>query len=380
MNSTEITSWNDINMKEDLLRGIYSYGFESPSPIQKRAILPIVQGRDVIAQAQSGTGKTGAFTISSIQCIDENVNEIQVLILAPTRELAIQIHKVVTSLGTFINKFKSKLMIGGVPTSEDMVDNTQVPQILVGTPGRVYDMIRRKKINVKSLRLIILDEADEMLSAGFKEQVYNIFQFLGNDVRVALFSATLPPDIQVLTEKFMRDPVKILVKTESITLEGILQYYVAIEDDTQKYRALKDLFHRLTLSQCIIYCNSIKRVMSLGEALSIDGFPVSCIHSGMEKDERMKAYTDFTSGASRVLISSNVTARGIDVQQVSTVVNFDIPKDIHTYIHRIGRSGRWGRKGMGINFVTSRDIRKMREIEQYYNTQIVELPAQFATM
>jgi translation initiation factor 4A len=219
-----------------------------------------------------------------------------------------------------------------------------------------------------------------MLSAGFKEQVYNIFQFLGNDVRVALFSATLPPDIQVLTEKFMRDPVKILVKTESITLEGILQYYVAIEDDTQKYRALKDLFHRLTLSQCIIYCNSIKRVMSLGEALSIDGFPVSCIHSGMEKDERMKAYTDFTSGASRVLISSNVTARGIDVQQVSTVVNFDIPKDIHTYIHRIGRSGRWGRKGMGINFVTSRDIRKMREIEQYYNTQIVELPAQFATM
>ena len=380
MNSTEITNWNDINMKEDLLRGIYSYGFESPSPIQKRAIIPIVQGRDVIAQAQSGTGKTGAFTISAIQCIDETVNEIQVLILAPTRELAIQIHKVVTSLGAFINKFKSKLMIGGVPTSEDMVDNNQVPQILVGTPGRVYDMIRRKKITVKSLRLIILDEADEMLSAGFKEQVYNIFQFLGNDVRVALFSATLPPDIQVLTEKFMRDPVKILVKTESITLEGILQYYVAIEDDTQKFRVLKDLFHRLTLSQCIIYCNSIKRVMSLGEALSIDGFPVSCIHSGMEKEERMKAYTDFTSGVSRVLISSNVTARGIDVQQVSTVVNFDIPKDIHTYIHRIGRSGRWGRKGMGINFVTSRDIRKMREIEQYYNTQIVELPAQFTTM
>ncbi len=380
MNSTEITSWNDINMKEDLLRGIYSYGFESPSPIQKRAIIPIVKGCDVIAQAQSGTGKTGAFTISAIQCIDETVNEIQVLILAPTRELAIQIHKVVTSLGAFINKFKSKLMIGGVPTSEDTVDNNQVPQILVGTPGRVYDMIRRKKINVKSLRLIILDEADEMLSAGFKEQVYNIFQFLGNDVRVALFSATLPPDIQVLTEKFMRDPVKILVKTESITLEGILQYYVAIEDDTQKFRVLKDLFHRLTLSQCIIYCNSIKRVMSLGEALSIDGFPVSCIHSGMEKEERMKAYTDFTSGVSRVLISSNVTARGIDVQQVSTVVNFDIPKDIHTYIHRIGRSGRWGRKGMGINFVTSRDIRKMREIEQYYNTQIVELPAQFTMM
>jgi len=379
MASTEINNWHDLNIKENLLRGIFSYGFENPSPIQKRAILPIIQGKDVIAQAQSGTGKTGAFTVSAIQYIDESVNEVQALILAPTRELAIQIQSVLSSLGSFIPNFKSKLLIGGTSMEQDIKDVEHKPHIIVGTPGRVHDMIRRKKINAKTLKLLILDEADEMLSAGFKEQVYNIFQFLGNDIRVALFSATLPLEIQTLTEKFMRDPVKILVKTESITLEGILQYYVAIEDDGQKYDTLKDIFQSISLSQCIIYCNSIKRVSDLGEALLKDGFPVSCIHSGMDKEERMKAYKEFTGGVSRVLISSNVTARGLDVQQVSTVINFDIPKDIHTYIHRIGRSGRWGRKGMGINFITSRDVRKIKEIEQYYDTQIIELPSHFVS-
>lgn len=379
MASTEINNWHDLNIKENLLRGVFSYGFENPSPIQKKAILPIIQGKDVIAQAQSGTGKTGAFTVSAIQYIDENVNEVQALILAPTRELAIQIQSVLSSLGSFIPNFKSKLLIGGTSMEQDIKDVEHKPHIIVGTPGRVHDMIRRKKINAKTLKLLILDEADEMLSAGFKEQVYNIFQFLGNDIRVALFSATLPLEIQTLTEKFMRDPVKILVKTESITLEGILQYYVAIEDDCQKYDTLKDIFQSISLSQCIIYCNSIKRVSDLGDALLKDGFPISCIHSGMDKEERMKAYKDFTGGVSRVLISSNVTARGLDVQQVSTVINFDIPKDIHTYIHRIGRSGRWGRKGMGINFITSRDVRKIKEIEQYYDTQIIELPSHFAS-
>ena len=379
-NMEEINNWSDLNVKENLLRGIFSYGFETPSPIQKRAIKPIIQGRDIIAQAQSGTGKTGAFTVSAIETVDETIQEIQVLIMAPTRELATQIIGVLDSLATFIDGFKSKLLIGGTSMDKDIKDIEQKPHVIVGTPGRVHDMIRRKKINAKTLKLLILDEADEMLSSGFKEQIYNIFQFLGNDIRVALFSATLPVEIQSLTEKFMRDPVKVLVKTESITLEGIKQYYVALEDDNQKYDTLKDIFHSISLSQCIIYCNSIKRVNDLSEALLKDGFPVCCIHSGMEKDDRTKAYKEFTSGSSRVLISSNLTARGLDVQQVSTVINFDVPKDIHIYIHRIGRSGRWGRKGMGINFITRRDIRKIKEIEQYYNTQIEEMPAQFSVM
>jgi len=376
----EITNWNDLNIKENLLRGIFSFGFENPSPIQKRAIKPIIEKNDVIAQAQSGTGKTGAFTISSIEVVDETVQETQALIMAPTRELAIQIIGVLDKMSTFIDGLKTKLLIGGTPMDKDIIDIEKKPQIIVGTPGRVHDMLRRRKINTKFIKLLILDEADEMLSAGFKEQIYNIFNFLGNDVQVGLFSATLPLEIQAITEKFMRDPVKILVKTESITLEGIKQYYVALEDDSQKYETIKDIFESISLSQCIIYCNSIKRVNDLNEALIKDGFPVCCIHSGMEKDERMNAYKEFSSGGARVLISSNLTARGIDVQQVSTVINFDVPKDVHTYIHRIGRSGRWGRKGMGINFITRRDIRLIRDIEQYYDTQIEEMPAQISCL
>ena len=376
----EINNWNDLNIKENLLRGIFSFGFENPSPIQKRAIKPIIEKNDVIAQAQSGTGKTGAFTISTLEVVDETIQETQALIMAPTRELAIQIIGVLDKMSTFLEGFKSKLLIGGTPMDIDIVDIEKKPHVVVGTPGRVHDMLRRRKINTKFIKLLIIDEADEMLSAGFKEQIYNIFNFLSNNVQVCLFSATLPVEIQSLTDKFMREPVKILVKTESITLEGIKQYYIALEDDSQKYETIKDIFESISLSQCIIYCNSIKRVNDLNEALIKDGFPVCCIHSGMEKDERMKAYKVFSNGSARVLISSNLTARGIDVQQVSTVINFDVPKDIHTYIHRIGRSGRWGRKGMGINFITRRDISIIRGIEQYYDTQIEEMPSQIPNM
>jgi translation initiation factor 4A len=379
MEFLEVNNWDELNLKDDLLRGIYSHGFENPSPIQAKAVSPIKEGKDVIAQAQSGTGKTGAFSVSCLQRIDEKKKEIQALIMAPTRELAIQIHKVVSELGTFMCEkgLEVKLVIGGKAMESDLKELESKPQIIVGTPGRVHDLIRRKKINTKTIKLMILDEADEMLSSGFKEQVYNIFQYLSNDVQLCLFSATLPLDIQNLTEKFMRDPVKILVKTEAITLEGIKQYFVAVENDNAKYETLKDLFTALAVSQCIIYCNSIKRVSDLAEALQKDGFPVSAIHSALERDERDGAYKEFCSGKTRVLISTNLTARGIDVQQVSKVINFDIPKNIHQYIHRIGRSGRWGRKGMGINFVTRRDIKKLKEIEEYYDTQIEELPVNF---
>ena len=370
-----IKNWDQLDLKDNLLRGIYGYGFENPSPIQQQAIVPIISGNDVIAQAQSGTGKTGAFTISTIQKIDETLNEIQALILAPTRELAIQIHNVAKNIGSFVENLSFSLLIGGKQIEYDIEELEKGSQIVVGTPGRVHDLIRRKRINAKKIKVIVLDEADEMLSSGLKEQIYSIFQFLESNVQIALFSATLPLEIQSIAGKFMRNPVEILVKTESVTLEGIQQYYVAIENDAVKYETLKDLFQTISVNQCIIYCNSVNRVTDLYEALIKDNFPVCCIHSNMGKDERMSAYKEFMNGSSRVLISTNLTARGIDVQQVSTVINFDIQKDIHIYIHRIGRSGRWGRKGMGINFVTRRDIGKIKEIEGYYSTQIDELPS-----
>lgn len=372
----EIENWDDLpDAKQKLLRGIYAYGFEHPSPIQKKAIIPMFAGRDVIAQAQSGTGKTGCFTVGTLQIIDTEKPVTQAMILSPTRELSIQTKNVLDSIGGMFPKLVTQLLIGGTSTETDMsllADNT--PHVVIGCPGRVHDMLRRKKLNPATLKIIILDEADEMLSQGFKEQVYNIFQYLPKDVQVALFSATMPDCLSSLTTKFMRNPIKVLVKAEQLTLEGIQQYRVDLNDDDQKYDTLKDLYACCTMSQCIIYCNSVRRVQDLYEAMVQDDFPVSRIHSNMEKDERELAYNEFRQGTTRVLISSNVTARGIDVQQVGTVINFDVPRCVHTYLHRIGRSGRWGRKGMGINFVTKRDARKIKEIEEHYHTQISELP------
>jgi len=375
--SYEIKDWDKIgDIDHNILRGIYSYGFEKPSPIQQRAIMPIVKGKDLIAQAQSGTGKTAAFSIGALSLVNLNENFTQILILSPTRELTEQTSKVIKGLGGMMNGLRVQTVYGGAPYEEsNNFNDKNTPHIICGCPGRVYDLMRKDKITSKSIKLMILDEADEMLSSGFKEQVYNIFQNLQNDIQIALFSATLPSNVFPIINKIMSNPVKICVKAEQLTLEGIAQYYIAVDDDRQKYITLKDLYKVISVSQCIIYCNSVKRVSDLYDAMKEDDFPVCRIHSSMDRTERESAFAEFRTGKSRVMISSNVTARGIDIQQVSIVINFDIPKDIHTYLHRIGRSGRWGRKGVGINFVTRRDISKLREIEGYYSCEIKEMPS-----
>jgi translation initiation factor 4A len=374
--SYEIKSWDELDIPTDLLRGIYAHGFEMPSPIQKKAIQPMILKKDIIAQAQSGTGKTATFTIGALANVNLDDKNVQVLVLSPTRELSIQTANVFNSIGGMMVGLKVQVLIGGNSIDDD-VNNLKhnSPQVIVGCPGRVYDMIRRNTFSAKNIKLVILDEADEMFSTGFKEQVYNIFQNFNKDIQVALFSATLPSYIYSITSKLMREPVKVSVKAEQLTLEGIAQYYVAVEDDKQKYATLKDLYSVISLSQCIIYCNSVKRVSDLYDAMIEDGFPVCRIHSGMEKADRDHAFAEFRTGKFRVLISSNVTARGIDIQQVSVVINFDICKCVHTYLHRIGRSGRWGRKGVGINLITRRDISKLKEIEAHYSCQIDEMPA-----
>ena len=376
--SYEIQSWDELEIPPNLLRGIYAYGFEKPSPIQQKAIKPLILKKDIVAQAQSGTGKTATFTIGALANVDISDNSTQILVLSPTKELTMQTAKVFSSLGGMIEGLRIKTVYGGSAFEESSgFSNKNTPHVICGCPGRVYDMMRREKITSRKIKLVILDEADEMLSSGFKEQVYNIFQNFSSNIQVALFSATMPDGINTIINKIMRDPVKISVKREMLTLEGIKQYYVAIEDDHQKYATLKDLFSYLAISQCIIYCNSIKRVQDLYEAMKEDEFPVCRIHGNMDKTERETAFNDFRNGSSRVLISSNVTARGIDIQQVSIVINFDLPKCVHTYLHRIGRSGRWGRKGVGINFITRRDVTKIKAIEQHYSTQISEMPADF---
>jgi translation initiation factor 4A len=377
-NLQEISKWDELDIDVNILRGIYSSGFENPSPIQCKSIVPIINKNDIIAQAQSGTGKTAAFTIGALSLIDLKCNTTQALIMTPTHELTKQIANVISGIGSMMDGLRIQILVGGSSLDNDanLLKNC-VPHIIVGCPGRVYDMMSRNYIISKNIKIMILDEADEMLSSGFKDQVYNIFSYCNNDIQVALFSATLPPHIDSITSKFMRNPVKICVTPDKLTLEGIKQYYIAVNDDHEKYDNLKQLYSFIELSQCIIYCNSVKRVIELYEAMKEDSFPVCAIHSNMDKVERNDAFTEFRSGKARVMISSNVTARGIDIQQVSIVINFDVPKDIHTYIHRIGRSGRWGRKGTAINFITRRDVNKIKEIEKYYNTQIDELTNNF---
>ena len=371
-----ISSWDELDIHANLLRGIYSYGFETPSPIQCRAIKPILDGNNIIAQAQSGTGKTATFTIGALSIIDISKHSEQVLVIAPTRELSNQIHDVIIAIGRFITGLKTKVLIGGISIKQDLFSLSKIrPHIIIGCPGRILDCIQNNGIQMKELKLVIMDEADELLSDGFTDQIYSIVSNIPRTTRIALFSATIPENIRpVISQLFIEPPIEVLVKQNELTLEGIKQYYVAMEQDQQKYETLKDLYKTMTMAQCIIYCNSVRRVGNLYNQLIHDGFAVSCIHGDMNKYERDRSFEEFKNGNSRILISSNVTARGIDIQQVSIVINYDIPSDISSYLHRIGRSGRWGRKGIGINFVTRFDVSKIREIEQYYDTVIEEMP------
>ena len=381
----EVSDWDDetLKLRTNLLRGIYAYGFEKTSPIQKKGLHPMIaqddknRRRDIIAQAQSGTGKTGCFVVALLQIIKIENKHTQGLILAPTHELARQILDVVQEIGRF-EKVVSQLLIGGTSVDENREQlEKNTPHIVVGTPGRVHDMIRRKYLKTEKITSLILDEADEMLSHGFKDQIYKIFQYMPSEIQIGLFSATMPPELNTLTDKFMKKPVKILVKTEQLTLQGIAQYFIRLDGDEHKYVTLKDLFAGLVISQAIIYCNSTRRVDDLQEAMESDEFPVKKIHGKMEDSERRKVHQEFKNGACRVLITSDLFARGIDVQQVSIVINFDVPKSEHTYLHRIGRSGRWGRKGVAINFVTKHDGARLKHFEEYYNTQIGEMPTDF---
>jgi translation initiation factor 4A len=373
MENYTIKKWDDLDLKTDLLRGIYSYGFENPSEIQQLAIYPIIQKQDVIAQAQSGTGKTGTFSISAIQNTDMSINETQVLIMAPTRELVIQISKVIQGISTFIEGLKVKTLVGGTNVNNDInYLNNNAPHIVVGTTGRVFDMIKRRKLNIHTVSLFILDEADEMLSYGFQSQIQELFQHFNSNIQVAIFSATMPNEIIRLTDKFMNNPIKLTMRAETLSLDGITQNYIAMFDSEEKYTWIKNIFNKLSSTSTIIFVNDINNVIDLYQRMLADGFPVCHIHSSLPKDERNNVINDFKKNKFNIMISSNLTARGIDIQQLNLVINYDIPNSVHTYLHRIGRSGRWGRKGTAINFVCEKDIQRMKRIEQHYKINITE--------
>ena len=372
-------NFDDMGLADSLLRGIYSYGFERPSAIQARAVGPMIEGRDLIAQAQSGTGKTAAFTIGVLGRVDPAVNAVQALILSPTRELSIQTEKVIVSISQYMH-IRVVQCVGGCPAAVTAQNIRDGAHIVVGCPGRVLDMLEKKVLDPSRIRVLVLDEADEMLGMGFKDQIYDIFQFMPKEMQVGLFSATMPNEAIAMSKKIMRSPVEILVKREELTLEGIKQFYIAVGDEKWKLDTLCDLYKTLSIAQCVIFCNTRRKVEFVSKAMSDKGFTIGHTHGDLDPETRRRIIQEFKTGSTRMLVTTDLLARGIDVQQVSLVINYDLPTNMENYLHRIGRSARFGRKGVAINFVTQRDIDLMRDLEKHYDTQISEMPASIADL
>lgn len=373
----EYNKWDDFNLNEELLKGIYSYGFDSPSEIQKKGIIPIIEKKDLIAQAQSGSGKTGTFSIGILQNINTTVETTQTIVLSPTRELTNQISNVISKIGQFIPNLKIKTLVGGENIQKDISYlKYKTPHIIIACVGRLYDLFQRGFIKLQDVSTICLDEADEMLKVSFKANIINILDQLNPNVQKILFSATRSSDVNIFINTYLQSPTKILVDKEKISLECIRQFFIPLNSDHDKYDALTYLFNKMSITQCIVYVNNLDRLTSLYDTMINDDFPVGCIHSSLERNERENILSNFRNGKYRVLLSSDLTARGIDVQQVGLVVNFDIPKNVNTYLHRIGRGGRWGRKGNAINFITQRDVYTMQKIESHYKVTIHEFTSE----
>jgi superfamily II DNA/RNA helicase len=392
------TSFDNINLKENTLRGIYAYGWEKPSNIQKQSLKQLLSGSDIVLQACAGSGKTGVFAIGALEKVDLNLKDLQVLIISPTRELAIQTYNIICKLACFMevsialhrgctNKFRTEEKITGTEKASGYISygtaEKYKEQIVIATPGRLLDLLRKKNLNLSESKLVILDEADELLSSSneFIVTIKEIFNYLNypNTFQSVIVSATLPPDVLQLINKITNDPIRILVKTEDLALEGIKQYYVVLDNEEDKISCLIDIYSTMSIQQSIIFVNRKDKIDYITKKMIENGFTVSCIYGTMSQFERDAIMESFRKGNTRILIATDLLARGIDVHSVSTVFNYDLPNNKYNYIHRIGRSGRYGRKGIAINFVlepSNNKPKSIMEIESFYNFVIDPLPLQ----
>ncbi len=371
--SYEVDKFEQMNLKRNVLRGIFAYGYEYPSAIQKKAIPAFISGEDLIAQAQSGTGKTAAFSVSILQCLDEEDESLQSIIVSPTRELTEQIYNVIKHLAQY-TKIKFALLLGGQSRREQIEILRNGVQCVICTPGRINDLIESGYLKTSSIKNLVLDEADELLKDAFVSQIRFIVENIPSSTQICLFSATMSDSCLKTAHKFLNEPNTIYVRKEQLTLEGINQYYVFTDNDKIKYDTIIDLYSSIIINQLIIYCNTKQRVVYLANSLTKDNYTCACIHSDLTTSERMHIMRGFRNGEVRVLISTDLLSRGIDVQQVSLVINYDLPRNVESYIHRIGRSGRYGRRGLALNFISNYDKNLINELENFYNTQISELP------
>ncbi|KAG8822110.1 DExD/H-box ATP-dependent RNA helicase dhh1 [Serendipita sp. 401] len=359
-------------LRRELLMGIFEEGFERPSPIQESAIPVALSKRDILARAKNGTGKTAAFVIPSLQQVNTTLPKIQALLLVPTRELALQTSQVAKNLGKHITGLQVMVSTGGTTLKDDILRLSEPVHVLVGTPGRILDLASKGVADLTECGVFVMDEADKLLSPEFTPIMENLLGFLPQERQVMLFSATFPLIVKDFKEKHMRNPYEINLM-EELTLLGVTQYYAFVEE-RQKVHCLNTLFSKLQINQSIIFCNSTNRVELLAKKITELGYSCFYSHAKMLQSHRNRVFHDFRNGVCRNLVCSDLLTRGIDIQAVNVVINFDFPKNSETYLHRIGRSGRFGHLGLAINLVTYEDRFNLYTIEQELGTEIAPIP------
>ena len=370
---TRGNEFEDYYLKRELLMGIFEMGFERPSPIQEEAIPLALAGRDILARAKNGTGKTASYLIPALEKCDPDVNAIQVLILVPTRELALQTSQVCKELGKH-TAIQTMVTTGGTLLKDDIIRFCQPVHIVVATPGRILDLAKRDIAKLGGCDMIVLDEADKLLSEDFQPIIEQLISFTKEPRQILLFSATFPLSVKTFSDRNLKKPHEINLM-DQLTLRGITQYY-AFVDEKQKVHCLNTLFSKLDINQSIIFCNTFKRVELLAKNITELGYSCFYIHARMQQSERNRVFHDFRNGACRNLVSSDLFTRGIDIQAVNVVINFDFPKNSETYLHRIGRSGRYGHMGLAINLITYEDRFNLYKIEQELGTEIKPIPSE----
>lgn len=369
-----INSFEEMGLPDNLLRGIYGHGFEKPSAIQSKAIMPMIQGRDILAQAQSGTGKTGTFVIGSLYHVDTTLNKPQVLILTHVRELAEQIYNAARAFGAHMG-IKALWAVGGNPLSKDIQTLEDGCHFVTGTPGRIYDLVNRGALDLSNIRYLVMDEADVMLEDLFYKQVMCILEKgFPSDVKVALFSATWSDKVIEMANKILQNPVRILMPPAKVKLEGIRQFYINLDRADHKFECICDLYKHLNITQAIIFCNKKQTADMLSEKMGAQGYPLTCLHGDLDKNERQRRMEMFKRGETRVLIATDIISRGIDIQTLSLVINYELPTNVASYIHRIGRAGRYGRKGTTINLLLPEEESMMKQLCDHYELNITPFP------
>lgn len=368
---TKGNDFEDYCLKRELLMGIFEKGFERPSPIQEQSIPIALAGRDIMARAKNGTGKTAAYLIPLLERVDPEKPYIQALVLVPTRELALQTSQICKDLSNHLGT-KVMVTLGGTSLKDDIMRLYQTVHVVVATPGRILDLMKKNIADMSRCEMLVMDEADKLLSMDFKNLLDTLIEILPKNRQILLYSATFPLTVKEFKERYLMKPYEINLM-EELTLKGITQYYAFVEEK-QKVHCLNTLFSKLQVNQSIIFCNSVQRVELLARKITQLGYSCFYIHSRMQQSHRNRVFHDFRSGQCRNLVCSDLFTRGIDIQAVNVVINFDFPKNSETYLHRIGRSGRFGHLGIAINLITYDDRFNLYQVEQELGTEIKPIP------